>query len=155
MSFGIYLDRQVSRGPAEADRDAVRAALSRWGWDGSHGSPYQIGTQDGITVELYARGLDGDHPFDGSTLEVRGFGTELCRLVLDLARAGPFTVSHDDDPSAVILVAEEQRADLPADVAESPQLMVCPTPEALEAAIEGGFQAWRAYRDRVCGRSPE
>jgi hypothetical protein len=155
VSFGIYLDRQVSCGPVEADRDAVRAALSRWGWDGSPDSPYQIGTEDGITVEFYARGLDGDGPFDGGNLEVRGFSTELCQLVLDLARAGPFTVSHDGDPSAFILVAEEQRAELPADVADHPQLMVCLTPEALEAALDGGFEAWRAYRDRVCDRPPE
>ncbi|HEY1191437.1 MAG TPA: hypothetical protein VGE74_27630 [Gemmata sp.] len=154
MSFGIYLDRQVTHGPAEADRDAVRAALSRWGWAGSPGGPYQIGTEDGITVELYSRGLDGDHPFVGGSLEVRGVSTDLCRLVLDLARAGPFTVSHDGDPGAVILVTEDQRAELPDDLAAHPQLMVCPTAEALEAAIVGGFEAWLAYRDRVCGRSP-
>ena len=150
MSFGIYLDRQVSRGPAEADRQAVRAALSRWGWDGSPGSPYQIGTEDGITVAFYASRLDDPAVlFTGGNLEVHGFSIELCRLVLDLARAGPFTISHDGDPGAIILVGEEQRADLPADMADHPQLMVCPTPEALAAALDDGFEAWRALRNRV------
>jgi hypothetical protein len=151
MSFGIYLYRQDASGLAEADREAVRAALSRWGWDGSEESPYQIGTSDGITVEFWAKELDGPGPFCGGNLEVRGFSTELCRLVLDLARAGPFSISHDGDASAVILVREEQRADLPADMIDDPKLMVCRTPEELEAAIEGGFDAWREFRDRACG----
>ena len=77
VSFGIYLYRHS----VDADRVAVRAALARWGWDGSHGSPYHVGTSDGVTVELYATGLD------------------------------------------------------------DPKLMVCRTPEELEAAIEGGFDA--------------
>jgi hypothetical protein len=155
MSYGIYLYRQDPSGLVEADRKAVRAALSGWGWDGSDGSPYQIGTADGITVEFYASGLDGAGPFYGGNLEVRGFSTELCALILDLARAGSFTVSHDGDSSSIILVSEAQRADLPADVAADPKLMVCSTPEELEAALEGGFDRWREFRDVACGGSPE
>ena len=156
MSFGIYLYRYDSTGLAEADRDAVRAALSRWGWDGSDGSPYQIGTEDGITAEFYATGLDDrSTAFEGGNLEVHGFSIELCRLILDLAGAGRFTLSHDGDAGAVILVGEEQRAVLPADMQDDPKLMVCRTPEELEAAIEGGFDKWRVVRDRACGRSPD
>ena len=156
MSFGIYLYRHATDGLAEADRSAVRAALARWGWDGSEGGPYQIGTADGIAADFYASGLgDDSKPFDGGNLEVRGFSIELCRLVLDLARAGPFTVSHDGDASAVILIGEEQRASLPADMADDPKVMVCSTPEELEAALDGGFDAWREFRDRACGRASE
>jgi hypothetical protein len=155
VSFGVYLYRCGTNGSEEANRQAVRDALSRWGWDGSPGSPYQIGTEDGVTVEFYASGLDDpDKPFEGGNLEVRGFSTEFCRLVLDLARAGPFTIGHDGDTDAVILVGEEQRADLPADLIDHPEIMVCTSPEALEAALSGGFEAWRTYRDRVCGNTP-
>jgi hypothetical protein len=155
MSFGIYLYRQDARGLVDADREAVCAALLRWGWDGSHDNPYQIGTEDGITVEFYTRGLDGREPFYGGNLEVRGFNLELCRLVLDLAQAGPFAVTHDGDASAVILVREEQRAELPAGMLDDPKLMLCLTPEELEAALDGGFDAWRAFRDLACPRLPE
>ncbi len=79
----------------------------------------------------------------------------MCRLILDLAGAGRFTVSHDGDTGAVILVGEEQRAALPADMQGDPNLMVCRTPEELEAAVEGGFDRWQKFRDRVCGRSPD
>jgi hypothetical protein len=156
MSFGIYLNRQISHGSAEADREGVRAALSRWGWDGSPGSPYQIGTDDGVTVEFYASGLDDpSKPFLGGNLEVHGFSTELCGLVLDLARAGSFIVRHDGDASAVILVSEDQRADLPADLADQPELIVCSTPQALAAVLDSEFEKWWMVRDRACGRSPE
>jgi hypothetical protein len=155
VSFGIYLYRYDCGDVGEADRDAVRVALTRWGWDGSAGCPYQLGTDDGITVEFYASGLDEcGEPFYGGNLEVRGFSVALCRLVLDLARAGPFAISHDGDAGATILVSEEQRASLPADMADDPRVMVCETPEELGAALEGGFEAWRAFRDRVCGRIP-
>src|SRR5262249_40413412 len=147
--------RQDPSGLVEADRQAVRAALTRWGWDGSDGSPYQIGTADGITVEFYASGLDGAGPFYGGNLAAQGVGTEPCALVLDVARAGSFTVTHDGDPSSVILVSEAQRADLPADMAADPKLMVCSTPAELVAALEGGFDKWREFRDLACGRSPE
>jgi hypothetical protein len=150
MSFGIYLDRQPGGGKAE--RKAFRAALRRWGWDGSPGSPYQVGTPTGITVEVYASSLEGDGPFAGCNLEVRGLDTELCRLVLDLARSGRFQIGSDADSMAVILTDEGQRAEV---WDGCPRVMVCPTPEELEAALTGGFEAWQAYRDRVCGRSGE
>src|SRR5262245_36452897 len=69
VSFGIYLYRHDARGLMEADRQAVRAALARWGWDGSEESPYCIGTADGISVEFYASGLDGSEPFYGGNLD--------------------------------------------------------------------------------------
>ena len=114
MSYGIYLYRQDAIGLREADREAVREALARWGWDGSEESPYPLATEDGTTVEFYASGLDGGAPFYGGNLEVRGFSLELCRLVFDLARAGSYTVSHDGDASALILVRESQREELSA-----------------------------------------
>lgn len=146
MSYGIYLDRHAPL--SEVERAAVRAALTRWGWDGSHGSPYQIGTPDGITVEFWASGLERDNQFFGGNLEVRGFSLEVCRLLLDLAGAGRFSISSDGNPAAVILANDAHRADLPPDV-PSAEVMVCNTPEELEAALDGGFESWRAYCDRV------
>jgi hypothetical protein len=155
VSFGIYLYRYDPNGDGEAERRAVLAALPRWGWDGSAGSPYQIASDDGITVELYSGGLDGGRPFEGCNLEVHAFSVGLCRLVLDLARAGRLTISSDGEPDAVILTGEAQRAELPADVADHPKVMVCRTPEELEAALDGGFEKWREFRDSACGRSSE
>lgn len=152
MSYGIFLHRDAPLSAAE--RRAVRAALARWGWDGSPGSPYQIGTPDGITVECYASKLDADEPFHHISLEVRGFSLDLCRLVLDLARTGRFSVSHDGDPAAVILADETHRRDLPPDV-PADAVMVCDTPEELEAALDGGFDTWKAYRDRVIPNTGE
>ena len=103
-------------------------------------------------MTVYASTLEpGGGAFDYCDLEVRGFDTELCRLVLDLARAGGFEISSDADSSAVILTDEGRQAV----VWEGCRVMVCPTPEELEAALCGGFGAWQAYRDRVCGRAGE
>lgn len=146
MSFGIYLYREPGGGKAE--RATFRTAMKRWGWDGSAGSPYHLGTDTGITVELYMSCLAGSGPFDAGNLEIRHLDTELCRLVLDLARAGRFTISSDADPGAVILLDEEQRATLGAD---PPPAMVCVSPEELEAALDGGFEAWQEYRRRATG----
>src|SRR5262249_179329 len=107
-----------------------------------------------LNAEFWAVGLHSDEPFHGGNLEVRGFSTELCRLILDLARAGPFALTNDGDSSAVILVSEEQRADLPADMADYPKLMVCRTAEELESAREGGFDRWQEFRDAACGGFP-
>ena len=144
MSFGIYLNREPGAGAAE--RKAFWAAMKRWGWDGSAGSPYQIGTPTGITVELYGSTLRGRGKFTGGNLEVRGFDAELCRLVLDLARAGRFEISSDADPMAIIVTDGGQQTTL----FEGCRLMVCRIAEELEAALCGGFEAWQAYRDRVC-----
>src|SRR5262245_59822275 len=150
MSFGIFLYREPGGGKEE--RQAFRAALRRWGWDGSRGSPYLIGTPTGVTVEAYASSLEGRGPFTACSLEVRGFDTDLCRLVLDLARAGRFEISSDADSEAAILTDESQRAEVRAGC---PRVMVCTTAEELGAALAGGFGAWQAYRDRVCGGSGE
>jgi hypothetical protein len=139
MSFGIYLYRQDVSGLVEADRQAVLAALTRWGWDGSEESPYRIGTSDGLIAEFWAKELRSSEPFYGGNLEVRGFSTKLCHLILDLAQAGPFSVSHDGDSSTVILVSESQQTELPSDMVDYPKLMVYLTPEELDAALEGGF----------------
>jgi hypothetical protein len=150
MSFGIFLFRPPGSG--RVDRKAFRAVLQRWGWDGSADFPYHVGTSTGITVEVYASALEDHGRFAGCSLEVRGFDTELCRLVLDLARAGRFEISSDADSEATILTDESQRANV---WAGCPRVMVCSTPEELEAALTGGFEVWQAYRDRVCGPSGE
>jgi hypothetical protein len=152
MSYGIYLYRQDATGLVDADRKAVCAALARWGWDGSEESPYLVGTPDGHGAEFWAKELHGGGRFVGGNLELRGFGTVLCRLILDLAKAGPFSISHDGDSGVIILVSEGQRANLPPDLANDPKVMVCETAEELEAAIDGGFERWREFRDAACGR---
>ena len=149
MSFGITLYREPDAGAAE--RKAFWAAMKRWGWDGQAGSPYQIGTPTGVTVELYGSTLWGRGKFTGGSLEVRGFDTELCRLVLDLARAGRFEISSDADPMAIIVTDGGQQTTL----FEGCRLMVCRIAEELEAALCGGFEAWQAYRDQACGQSGE
>lgn len=149
MSFGIILYREPGAGPSE--RKAFWAAMKRWGWDGQVGSPYQIGTPTGVTVELYGSTLWGRGKFTGGNLEVRGFDTELCRLVLDLARAGRFEISSDADSMSTIITDEGQQAT----PFEGGRVMVCRTAEELEAALSGGFEAWQAYRDRVCGQAGE
>jgi hypothetical protein len=149
MSFSIFLYR---KGSVRTARKDFRDALKRWGWDGSPGSPYYIGTSTGVTVEAYASELEGRGRFNACSLEVRGMDTELCRLVLDLARAGRFTISSDADPEAEILTDETQRGEV---WDGCPRVMVCRTPEELEAALNGGFETWQAYRDRVCGRPGE
>jgi hypothetical protein len=150
MSFGIFLYRPPGSG--RVDRRAFRAALQRWGWDGSPGFPYHVGTTTGVTVEVYASALEDKSRFSGCSLEVRGFDTELCRLVLDLARAGGFQISSDADSEAVILTDEGQRAEASDG---SLRVLVFSTPEELEAALGGGFEAWQAYRERACGRPGE
>jgi|SRR5579883_3354537 len=88
MSFGIYLYRFDVNDLAEADRSAVRTALVRWGWDGSSGSPYQIGTSDGITAEFYASWMTTNRSWAVS-FDVQGFRCAFGLLHPWLPSLGP------------------------------------------------------------------
>ncbi len=131
MSIGINLHRDAP-GDGVTERAAFRDALRRWGWDGTEGSPYQIATESEVGVDVYADGLDTDDVFDHANLEPSGIDSGVCRLVLDLARAGRFTIGSDADPQSVILTDEEQRSLVSTDW---PRVLVCDTPDALYAAL--------------------
>jgi hypothetical protein len=53
----------------------------------------------------------------------------------------------------VILVSEDQEKSLPDGITDQFHAVVVNSAEELGAVLQGGFDGWRAYRDRVLRQS--
>jgi hypothetical protein len=56
------------------------------------------------------------------------------------------------EPACVLLTSEHQSEHLPPGMSDDFQVMVISSGPELLAALEGGYETWRAYRDRIVQR---
>lgn len=150
MSYSVYLYRMGADGElyncdeiSDADFGAVGEVLQRWGWDGREKQPC-LKSPEGYDVEIWARLTAGE--FYGLYLNIWDLNPEICQLILEIAKAGRFTITHDGNEETPIIIDESQRSDLPPAWSENSDFFICTTPTQLEAAIGGGFGKWAGYK---------
>jgi hypothetical protein len=114
---------------------------------------YNIAFSDGEHVEFSASGLESQEKFKGCAFHIRGFGEALVKFILEIARAGDMVIFPAMEGNPLIMVLEEQRKNVPADLLEEFQSIVVSTPAELGAVLCGGFEGWSAYRDYVFEKS--
>jgi hypothetical protein len=154
VSFDVFLQRFADGESAEVDRRPVRKVLAA----ATHRGPddvgfYIVAFPDGVEVEFSAKGLESGESFTGCAFHIRGFGDGLMKFMLDIARAGDMVIIPAMEGNPLVLVSEEQKKNVPADLQESFQSIVVRSPAELGAVLSGGFEGWSAYRDQVLRQS--
>jgi hypothetical protein len=151
MSFDVFLVTFRNGGKSTADAAAARTVLER----SRHNrrpefDVYDVNFEDGSHVELCAGGLEGGgESFDGCMFALRGFSDAIGSFIFEFSRAAGCVIFPAMEPACVLLPREDLAAHLPADLSEDFQrIPVCSGHELL-AALNGGYDAWRAYRAHV------
>ena len=151
MSFDLFLVTFRDGGRATADAAAARAVLERTRYDHRpEFDAYDVNFEDGSHVEMYAGGLHGgDKPFDGGMFALRGLSDAIGAFVFEFSRAGGCVIFPAMEPACVLMPREDLAAHLPTDLGDDVQRIQVSSGAELLAALNGGYDAWRAYRDQV------
>ena len=154
MSFDVFAQAFRDGGAAVGDAVAARAVLSgvQYTHDPQFDS-YDINFPDGSHLEMDAEGLDGRKPFDGAMFSLRGISDAVGGFIFSFTRAAGFVLVPAMEPASVLLTNESQAQHLAPDLANDLQVIVISSGAEVLAALQGGYDSWRAYRDRVVGQS--
>lgn len=154
MSFGVYLQRFENGESSQVRRQPVLAVLLRTTYRGPDKfGYYHVEFSDGGHVEFSASGLESNEPFDGCAFNIRNFGDDLLRFILEVARAGDMVVLPAMESSPLIFVHAEQKVHVPADMVENFHPIEVQSIEELRKILVDGFQAWWELRERSRSRS--
>jgi hypothetical protein len=155
MSFDLFLVTFRNGGKVTADAAAARGVLERSRCDHrAEFDAYDFSFEDGSHVELYASGLHGgDKPFDGGMFALRGFSNAIASFIFEFSRAAGCVIFPAMEPACVFVPREDLAAHLPRDLGEGFQRIPVASGGELLAALNGGYEAWRAYRDHVVSSS--
>jgi hypothetical protein len=154
VSFDVFLQRFANGASAEVDRRSVRKVLAAATYRGPDDFGfYVVAFPDGVEVEFSAKGLESGESFTGCAFFIRGFGDGLMKFMLDIARAGDMVIIPAMEGNPLVLVSEEQKKNVPADLQENFQSIVVRSAGELGAVLGGGFEGWSKYRDQVLRQS--
>lgn len=156
MSFDVFLQRFKGGEQAEVERAPVLAVLRAE----EHSELDEFGFSivqfhDGIAVEFSASGLESTEPFTGCAFHIRGFGEPLVKFMFDVACAGDMVIIPAMEGPVVGLVSEVQQAELPQEIRDEFQPALLRSAHDLGMLLEGGYEAWSAYRDQIVRRPSE
>jgi hypothetical protein len=154
VSFDVFLQRFANGESAEVDRRPVREVLRAATYRGPDDFGfYVVAFPDGVEVEVSAGGLESEEAFTGCTFHIRGFGDGLLKFMFDVAQAGDMVIIPAMEGRPLVLVLEDQKAGVPANLCESFQPILVRSPDELGAVLTGGFEGWSAYRNHVLRQS--
>ena len=151
MSFDLFLiafkeGRSVSTDPSAARR-LIDGLQHRSDLEAGY---YDVQFADGSHVELRAEGLRGEASFNGAMVMLRSFSfsPSVTQFIRDFAAAARLVIVAVDPP-VTLLPFDDLRADLPADLLESRQAITISDGQELGRVLSGGFDQWKAYRDKI------
>ena len=157
MSFDLFLAafRDGEKGTANAD--AALEVLKRCRYEHrAEFDAYTVHFDDGSDLEMYAGGLaSGDQPFDGAMFALHDVSDSIASFIYEFSRAAGCSICPAMEPPCVLLPRQDLIAHLPEDLREEFQIIPVASGGELLAALEGGYDAWRTYRERVLGTSPD
>ncbi len=152
MSFDVFAQAFRDGTAGTADAAAARAILSKipHRHDPQFNS-YDVELADGSHLEMYADGLDGQKPFTGAMFALRGISDGIGDFIFGFTRAAGCVLLPAMEPVCVLLTDEDQSQHLPSGMRGDFRVIVISNGAELLAALEGGYDTWRAYRDRIVG----
>jgi hypothetical protein len=156
MSFDIFA--QAFRDGAGATADAATAQAILSSVPHTHKpqfDAYFMEFTDGSHLEIYAGGLDGREPFTGAMFALRGTSDPIGNFIFEFTHASGCVLFPAMDPPCLLLTDPDQSRHLPPGMADDFQVILISSGAELLAALEGGFDTWRAYRDQVVGGSTD
>lgn len=156
MSFDVFSQAFRDGDSATADAHAARAILSQV--NHTHELEhdfYGVEFADGSHLEIYAAGLDGRESFTGVMFALRGTSELIGNFMFEFTSASGCVLLPAMDPPSILLTDEAQEQHLPPDLVETFQVIPIANGSELLAALEGGLDTWRAYRDRVINGSSD
>ena len=156
MSFDVFLVTFRDGSDAQADAHAARAVLDSF--DFTHNpefSAYDINFNDGAHLEMYAAGLHDDkEQFSGGMFALRRFSDEIAGFMYEFSRAAGSVMFPAMAPPCVLIPRDDLAAHLPQDLSDEFVCIPIANGEELRAALSGGYDSWRAFRDRVIADLP-
>lgn len=152
MSFDVFAQAFRHGDAGTADADAARAILApiQHAHEAQFDS-YDIEFDDGSRLEMYAGGLDGKKPFNGAMFALRGISDAIGDFIFRFTQAAGCVLLPAMEPACVLLTEESQSQHLPPDMHADFQVIAIASGAELLAALEGGYDTWRAYRDQIVG----
>jgi hypothetical protein len=154
MSFDVFAQAFRDGSGGAGDVAAARAVISTVCYKhNSEFRSYNVEFPDGSELEMYADPLDGSKPFAGAMFALRALTDSVANFMFEFTRAAGWVLLPAMEPACILLVSEEQSKHLPEDLSADRQVIVVSSGGELAAALDGGYDSWRAYRDRVVGRS--
>jgi hypothetical protein len=153
MSFDVFLVAFRNGAKAAADAVAARAVLERFKYQYQpEFQKYEVNFTDGSSVEMYVNGLEGgEEEFDGGMLALHGISDGVGAFIFEFARSGGCVIFPAMEPACVLLPREDLAAHLPDDLGHDFQRIPVTSGAEVLAALKGGYDAWRAYRDKIVG----
>lgn len=152
MSFDLFLVAFRGGAAGTADAVAARRVLDgfRYRPEPERDGYYDVSFSDGSHVELYADGLSGgEKPFDGGMFVLRSITSAGADFIFEFAQAAGCAIFPAMNPNCVLVPRHDLTAELPESVVKDFPLIPVVSGAELLAVIQGGLDAWRAYRDRV------
>jgi len=157
MSFDLFLVSFHDGKNVAADAPAAKAILDavKFQHDPRFDS-YVIDFDDGSHAEMYAGGLDGaGKEFDGGMIALRGMSEAIGDFIFEFSRAAGCVMFPAIEGACVLVPQDDLAKHLPKDITEKMKVIQIASGAELLAALSGGYDAWRAYRDRIVGESKQ
>ena len=150
MSFDVFAQSFREGVARTGNASSANAVLSKVSYQHEpEFDSYCMTFPDGSHLQMYGGGLDNEKSFDGVMFALRGMSEEIGRFIFEFTQAAGFVLMPAMEPACVLLTDESQRPDLPADLEADFQIIPISSGPELLAALDGGFDTWRAYRDQV------
>lgn len=102
-----------------------------------------VGVEDDGKAEVF-----GDDLGSGCMVALRGITPALLQFLIDLLRAGNWSMVAVMDDIVAIVSSLESVKSVPDDF---PKIIVCNSADELGILLSGGFAAWKKYRDQAVG----
>ena len=150
MSFDVFAQAFRDGDAGTADGAAARAIMSRFPHkhDPQFNS-YDVAFADGSHLEMYACGLDGQERFTGAMFALRGISDAIGDFIFRFTRAAGCVLLPAMEPACALLTDESQAQHLPPHMRDDVQVITISSAAELLAALEGGYETWRSYRERI------
>jgi hypothetical protein len=132
--------------PAESltpdEMAAVRNVLARVNAPGGNQRDYyRVELNDGGSAEVYAANLE-----KGCMVALRGITSDALQFLFDILSAGNWSMLPAMEDSRAIALSSESFKNLPEGF---PPTVLIQSPAELGILLKDGFEAWKAFRDRV------
>jgi hypothetical protein len=151
LSFDLFLISFKNGKPGKGDIQAARAVLQRHRYQEDDGY-YNIEFEDKSELELFS---SAPRDSAGGMIALRGSSDGIGQFIFEYAQAGGCAVIVAMEPPTALLPIDGIETHLPEEVRKNFQILRVNNGAEVLAAINGGYNGWKRYRDRVMSTQSE